>query len=53
MHVIDIDEMFYGVISTMGYLSPKVADDQGLYSAVQADLPVEKHWRRYCSMSPV
>ena len=32
------ERRFHGVISTVGYLAPEVTANQGLYSAVQADL---------------
>jgi len=38
VHVAGIEEMFCGAIGTVGYLAPKVAADQGLYSTVWADL---------------
>ena len=32
------EEMFRGVVGTVGYLAPEVAANQGLYSAIRADL---------------
>jgi len=38
VRVSGVEEMFGGVVGTVGYLAPEVAANRGLYSAIRADL---------------